>query len=169
MNARRVAVGLGANLGPRAATLEAAFRRLAETEGVSQARLSRLYESEPLGFTDQPPFLNAVVLLFTTLERDEFLARLFAIEQEFGRRRERPDGPRTLDCDWLFDEETEVDEAHLTLPHPRLHRRRFVLAPLCELAPNWRHPASGCRASELLAALDDPAWVRLYVAERSEA
>lgn len=157
-----MAVGLGSNLGLRAATLRAAFARLAGLEGLSEARLSRLYESEPWGIKEQPPFVNAVALARTTLGPEDFLSALLAIEQDFGRRREIKNGPRTLDLDWLFDEDVVCESERLCLPHPRLHMRRFVLEPLCELAPEWRHPQLGQTARELLNALGDPAWLRLF-------
>jgi len=131
-------VGLGANLGDR----EAAIRRAAELLGAE--RLSTLRETEPWGYADQPRFLNAVAELETEEEPRALLERLLAIERELGRVREGPRyGPRTIDLDLLLYGELQLDEPGITVPHPRLHERGFVLEPLVELAPELDVPGRG--------------------------
>ena len=131
-------VGLGANLGDR----EAAIRRAAELLGAE--RLSTLRETEPWGYADQPRFLNAVAELETEEEPQALLERLLAIERELGRVREGPRyGPRTIDLDLLLYGELQLDEPGITVPHPRLHERGFVLEPLVELAPELDVPGRG--------------------------
>jgi 2-amino-4-hydroxy-6-hydroxymethyldihydropteridine diphosphokinase len=149
----RAYVGLGANLGDRERTLRAAVDSLATEEGIEVAAVSTLRETEPVGVGEQPFFLNGAVALDTTLGARELLARLLAIEQRFGRIRiagER--APRTLDLDLLLYGEEQIDELGLTVPHPRLHERRFVLEPLAELAPGLVVPGRG-RVESLLAGV----------------
>ncbi len=131
-------VGLGANLGDR----EAAIRRAVELLGAG--RLSTLRETEPWGYADQPRFLNAVAELETEEEPRALLERLLAIERELGRLRAGPRyGPRTIDLDLLLYGDLELDEPGLTVPHPLLHEREFVLEPLAELAPELVVPGRG--------------------------
>ena len=145
----RAYVALGSNLGDRAAILRRAFAGLRETPGVRLVATSTLYETEPVG-PPQGPYLNAVAALDTTLDAHALLARLHALEREAGRRRtaER-NAPRTLDLDLLLFGDACLDEPELVLPHPRLHERAFVLAPLAELAPDAVHPRLGLRVAEL--------------------
>jgi 2-amino-4-hydroxy-6-hydroxymethyldihydropteridine diphosphokinase len=140
-------VGLGANLGDREATI----RRAAELIGVR--RLSSIRETEPWGYEDQPRFLNAVGELETALTARALLGRLLDVERELGRTRAGPRwGPRTIDLDLLLYGDQRVDEAGLTVPHPRLHERAFVLEPLAELDPALEVPGKGMVA-DLLAGL----------------
>jgi len=160
---RRAAIALGANLGPRAATLEAAIRELDREVGRVRAR-SRTIETEPLvppgdDPTAHPPYLNAVVLVDTALAPLDLLDRLLAIERRHGRDRRRETRrwqPRTLDLDLLLIEDRILDHPRLILPHPRLHERRFVLEPLLEVWPDWRHPRLGLTVRELWARLGSP-------------
>jgi 2-amino-4-hydroxy-6-hydroxymethyldihydropteridine diphosphokinase len=143
-------VGLGANLGHREATIRAAVEALGAEEGVEIVALSTLRETEPVGVGEQPLFLNGVVALDTTLSARELLDRLLEIEQRFGRVRTPGEhGPRTLDLDLLLYGDDAIDEPGLTLPHPRLHERRFVLEPLGELAPGLVVPGRGAVESLL--------------------
>jgi 2-amino-4-hydroxy-6-hydroxymethyldihydropteridine diphosphokinase len=140
----RAYVGLGANLGDRRRTLRAAVDALGAEEGIEIAAVSTLRETDPVGVGDQPRFVNGVVALDTTLAAREFLDRLLAVEQRFGRVRAPGEhGPRTLDLDLLLYGDEELDEPGLSVPHPRLHERRFVLEPLAELAPGLVVPRRG--------------------------
>ena len=151
----RAYVGLGSNLGDRAAQLEAAVAGLAATPGARLLACSSLYETDPVGPPGQGPYLNAVVLLETSLAPRELLARLQELEAAAGRTRSGVrNEARTLDLDLLLYGERCVDEPGLVVPHPRLHERPFVLAPLRELAPEARHPRLGRRVGELAAALE---------------
>ena len=140
----RVYVGLGANLGDRERTLREAVAALAAEDGVEVVAVSNLRETEPVGVGEQPYFLNGAVALETTLTARELLDLLLAIEQRFGRvRLSGEHGPRTLDLDLLLYGEEEIDEPGLTVPHPRLHERLFVLEPLADLAPGLVVPGRG--------------------------
>lgn len=145
------AVGLGSNLGRRRAFLNAAIRAIARLPGTRLAALSRLIETDPVG-PPQPRFLNAAVLVETTLSPEELLGALLGIESALGRNREAPKGPRCIDLDLLTHGSSRRRSAHLTLPHPELHRRAFVLAPLAEIAPGLRVPGRG-RVLDLLAKI----------------
>jgi 2-amino-4-hydroxy-6-hydroxymethyldihydropteridine diphosphokinase len=148
-----VYLSLGGNLEGRQrklAAMVAALRSFCEVTA-----LSPLYETEPVGYLDQPWFLNAVAALRTTLPPLELLHRLQSIEAELGRVRLIDKGPRTADLDMLFYGDIVLSTPELTLPHPSLHERRFVLEPLCCLAPRLRHPLLGLTAGELLARLPE--------------
>ena len=134
-------LALGSNQGDRAATLRAAYGRLRELLG--EAVASGIYETEPMYVADQPRFLNAVCAWTTSLEPFELLGRPQAIERELGRRRSVPKGPRAIDIDSLLYGERRVAEPGLLVPHPGIHERAFVLAPLLEIAPELRDPVSG--------------------------
>jgi 2-amino-4-hydroxy-6-hydroxymethyldihydropteridine diphosphokinase len=140
----RAYVGLGANLGDRERTLRAAVDALSAEQGIEVVAVSTLRETEPVGVGVQPPFLNGAAALDTTLAARELLGRLLEIEQRFGRVRvPGAHGPRTLDLDLLLYGDEQIDEPGLTVPHPRLHERRFVLEPLAELAPALVVPGRG--------------------------
>ncbi len=144
-------VALGANLGDPASTLRAAFGALANLPESRLLRCSSLYRTAPVGLINQPDFINAVALLDTTLTPSQLLAELFDIEGRFGRRRGEKNGPRSLDLDLLLYDERRLDLPELTLPHPRLHLRAFVLRPLAEIAPDLRLPGRGHIAAWLPA------------------
>jgi 2-amino-4-hydroxy-6-hydroxymethyldihydropteridine diphosphokinase len=140
----RAYVGLGANLGDRERTLREAVEALAAAEGVEVVAVSTVRETEPVGVGEQPLFLNGAVELGTTLTARELLEVLLAVEQRFGRVRAPGEhGPRTLDLDLLLYGDEVIEEPGLTVPHPRLHERRFVLEPLAELAPGLVVPGRG--------------------------
>jgi 2-amino-4-hydroxy-6-hydroxymethyldihydropteridine diphosphokinase len=143
-------IGLGTNLGDRELNLREALERL---EGLGPVRASSFRETDPVGVTDQPKFLNAAAELATELPPTELLERLLEIERELGRERatERRWGPRVIDLDLLLYGEEAIDEPGLTVPHPRLADRRFVLEPLCELNEDLTLP-DGTRVRDLLGS-----------------
>jgi 2-amino-4-hydroxy-6-hydroxymethyldihydropteridine diphosphokinase len=149
----RAFVGLGANLGRREDTLLRAVERLGAEDGVEVVALSRLRETDPVGVEDQPRFVNAAVLLETTLLPRELLDVLLRIERELGRVRDGTRwGPRVIDLDLLAYGSEVVDEPGLHVPHSRLHERRFALEPLAELDPDLEIPGRG-KVSDLLDRL----------------
>ena len=150
----RAHVGLGANLGEREETLRRALELLAATAGIEVVAVSSFRETDPVGHLDQPRFLNGAAVLETSLSPRELLDALLAVERELGRTREGARfGPRTVDLDLLLYGDAQLDEPGLTLPHPRLHERRFALEPLAELDPELVVPGRG-RVTDLLAELD---------------
>ena len=161
-------VGLGSNLGDRAGNLLLALRGLLDA-GLPLARLSSVYETEPVGVAEaQPLFLNMVAeLALDTVNAppspEQLLARLLRIEYALGRRREQPLAPRTVDLDLLLYGAERSDTEFLTLPHPRLHLRRFVLVPLVELAPDGVHPTLDKSFTSLLSELSDASPVRRWI------
>ena len=151
MSTRTAYIALGANLGDPAATVTEAFAALAEIPQSRVGATSSLYRTAPVGLRNQPDFINAAARLDTVLGAEDLLDALFAIEARFGRRRSVPNAPRTLDLDLLLHGDCMVQSPRLTLPHPRLHERAFVLAPLLEIAPEIAIPGRGSAAA-LLAA-----------------
>jgi 2-amino-4-hydroxy-6-hydroxymethyldihydropteridine diphosphokinase len=146
----RAYVGLGANLGDREATM----RRAIELLGPEVVAVSSFRETDPVGYEDQPRFLNAAVAIETELSPRALLDRLLAVERELGRTRDGPRyGPRTIDLDLLVYGDELVDEPGLRVPHPRLAERRFALEPLAELEPGLVIPGAG-PVSALLAGLE---------------
>jgi 2-amino-4-hydroxy-6-hydroxymethyldihydropteridine diphosphokinase len=146
-----VYLSLGSNLGDRQANLHEALSRL-EAIGRIQA-VSSFYETEPVEFAAQPWFLNCAVALETEKMPKQLLSSILQIEQEMGRRREQRKGPRTIDIDILLFGSSVVDTKTLTIPHPGLHQRRFVLESLAEIAPEQRHPVFKRTIRELRDAL----------------
>src|SRR4029078_2978453 len=149
-------VSLGSNLGDRAGFLLLAVRGMLAA-GLDVIRLSNIYETEPVEYEQQPAFLNMVAELrgSTLPSPEQTLARLFRIGDALGRTRERRMGPRTIDLDLLIFRDQQVETEFLTVPHPRLAARRFVLVPLNELVPGLVHPVLGKPISELLAQTND--------------
>ena len=148
----RVHIGLGANLGGLQQALSAARQALREHPAMEERGASSLYRSAPLGPAPQPDYLNAVLCLHTNLEPERLLDVLQVLEADAGRERGERWGPRSLDLDLLLYGDRRIDTARLTVPHPEIYRRNFVLLPLAELcAPGWRFP-DGSRIEDRCAA-----------------
>lgn len=149
----RAFIGLGSNLDDPRMQLKNALREIDQTNDVALVRVSSFYETVPVGLADQPMFVNAVAEVVTTLSPFDLLAALQAIELGHARIRGERNGPRTLDLDILLFNDWALDEDGLVIPHPRMHLRAFVLAPLVEIAPSVYIPGCGV-ATTLFAALD---------------
>ncbi|MFL6229058.1 MAG: 2-amino-4-hydroxy-6-hydroxymethyldihydropteridine diphosphokinase [Pyrinomonadaceae bacterium] len=166
-NTAHAYIGLGSNLGDRAGHLLLAVRGMLDA-GLAVTRLSSVYETEPVEVADaQPPYLNMVAqvsLDATGFTPEQMLARLLRVEHALGRRREQFHAARTIDLDLLLYADARSDTDFLRLPHPRLHARRFVLAPLAELAPDATHPVLGQAFKQLLAQVRDDSRVKLWSA-----
>lgn len=155
-------LGLGSNVGDKQANLSEAIRRLQTFADVN--RISSLYKTEPVGYLDQDWFLNAAVGVRTALDPEPFLRTLLEVERSMGRVRTMRDGPRIIDLDLLLWGDLVLDQPGLTLPHPRLSLRRFVLEPLREIAADVAHPLTHMTIEELAAALEPGADVELWPA-----
>lgn len=149
-----VLLGLGSNLGEPAAQLANALRLLQAL--VQVEAISSVYRTEPVGFADQPDFLNLACAGRTELSLDELLGGVHAIERSLGRERTFLNSPRLIDIDVLAYGEHILETTFASVPHPRLHERAFVLAPLAEIRPDWIHPRLGRSAATLLGELQDP-------------
>lgn len=151
----RAYIGLGSNVGDREVFLGKAIEMLGDSKRVKVLRRAGFYETEPVGREDQSWFINTVAEIETSLPPHELLAHTQSIESKLGRRQREHWGPREIDLDILLYENRVLDTPTLTLPHPQLHQRRFVLAPLCELAPDLIHPIFQRPLRELLENLSD--------------
>src|SRR5437660_2980239 len=161
-NHARAYVSLGSNLGDRGGNLLLAVRGMMEA-ALCVTRLSSIYQTEPISEVEQTPFLNMVAEVGKPLPpAEQMMARLLRIEWLLGRTRDVKDGPRTLDLDLLLYGEVQSHTEFLTLPHPRMHERRFVLEPLVEIAPRLVHPTLKRTAAELLESLEDHSAVKRW-------
>ena len=153
MNLHEAYIAIGSNLENPEAQVQDAFEALAMLPKTRLSRVSSLYRTAPVGYADQPEFVNAVARIETALEPRALLDALLAIERRHGRVREFANAPRTLDLDIVLYEGASVNEPGLTIPHPRMHERAFVMEPLAEIAPDVDIPGSG-RAADVAARLD---------------
>lgn len=156
----RCYLGLGSNMGDREWYLREAVARLAAMAGIHINRVSSIYETEPVGFTEQPPFLNAVAVIDTSLPVRQMLAACMEVEESLERKRDVRWGPRTIDMDILLYGDSHICSPELTVPHPRLHERLFVLIPLLEVAPNLA--CNGKPISHYRQLLGDDSAVHFY-------
>ncbi|MFM7216947.1 MAG: 2-amino-4-hydroxy-6-hydroxymethyldihydropteridine diphosphokinase [Bacteroidota bacterium] len=152
---------LGSNVGDRPAQLAAAQEGLVRLVGPIDKQ-SSIYETAAWGKTDQDPFLNQIVSGTTLLDPESVMKAALQVETEMGRTRSRKWEPRTIDIDLLFLEQVVMHSDLLVLPHPMLHQRKFTLAPLCDIFPEFRHPVLGKTMKELLEELSDPLEVKPY-------
>ncbi len=139
-----------------------AIREMEKSDSISMLDLSPVYETEPVGKKDQPWFLNAVGLIETTLEPLRLLDDILGIERKMGRKRENKWGPRNIDLDILLYADLIMNSDRLTLPHPQMHKRKFVLLPLTRINPNLLHPLLKKNVTELLNECSDRSEVRLF-------
>lgn len=154
-------IGLGSNVGDRVANIEQAVELLAADKSVRVTRRSSLYETKPVGYRNQPDFINAVIEVETSLTPQELIGLTKSIEEKLQRQRLIIWGPRTIDMDILFYNDQSINEPHLQVPHPEIEKRAFVLVPLAEIAGNRRHP-SGKTINEMLKSLGKVKDVKLY-------
>lgn len=148
-------IAMGANVGDRRGNISDALKRLAETDGIRVIRISELIETAAVGGPeDSPAFLNGAAEVRTTLGPEVLLNRLLEIERELGRERREKWGPRTIDLDLLLYGEEVIDQPGLTIPHPLMHERAFVLRPLAQIAPDVLHPTLNLTIQQLLDRLN---------------
>ena len=148
-----VLVGVGSNIGNRVEICCAAIERLRHHPAIEDLEVSPFFETDPVGVTDQPPFINLVIGMRTTLSPHELLKTLKSLETELGRVYRYRWGPREIDLDILLYDDTVVETNDLRIPHPEMHKRAFVLVPACEVSPEWEHPLLKKTLAQLLSGL----------------
>ena len=164
MTGDRAYIGIGSNLGDRIKNCQETIGAILDIAGVTAIHASSLYETAPVPPASGSWFVNGVVSVETNIKPGALLLELLRIERSMGRAAERARGEdRSIDLDMLLVGSHIVEQPDFILPHPRLHQRRFVLVPLCELDPDLRHPVFGVTMRQLLDRLDDPSLVRLLV------
>jgi len=146
-------IGLGSNVGDKADNIKKALEILDQFDGLKIVKVSSFYETEPVGYEDQDWFVNAVAKIETTLTAEQLLSIFKRAEKQIGRKDRVRWGPREIDLDLLFYDQIIVNTNDLIIPHPGLHERAFVLAPLAEIAPDFVHPIIKKTIAELLAGL----------------
>ncbi len=157
-----VYLNLGSNLGDRLQNLKMAIKKIEESDFISIQKISPVYETDPVGYEDQPRFLNLVVLAETALKPLLLLDCLLDIEKKMGRKKEKKWRPRNIDMDILLYDDLIVNSDRLILPHPQMHQRRFVLVPLTQVNPNLLHPLLKKNVEELLQVCADHSEVKLF-------
>ncbi|MFB5284844.1 2-amino-4-hydroxy-6-hydroxymethyldihydropteridine diphosphokinase [Peribacillus sp. Hz7] len=155
-------LSIGSNIGNRLATFHEALRLLDSNKLVKVVSSSSLYETDPVGYTDQDCFLNAVIKVFTSLSPEELLQTCLSIETKLGRKREIRWGPRTLDLDILLYNQENIETESLSVPHPRMQERAFVIVPLLELDPDIKLPNVNASLNDILNQIPDKEGVRLW-------
>jgi len=158
MGTTRAAIAIGANLGERERTIDAAVDAIGNLDGTSLVARSTLHRTDPVGPQNQPDYLNGAIVVETELDAPSLLGKLLDIERSLGRVRDPAQqwGPRAIDLDIVLFGEQVIASDSLTIPHPRMHERAFVLAPLAEIASDWTHPRMKMSVGELLQALWSP-------------
>lgn len=144
-------IAIGSNLGNRIENCDKALREISDFAEISA--VSSIYETEPVGKEDQPDFINCAAKIETDLSASQLLLSLQSVESKFGRERVRRWGPRTVDLDIIFYDDLAIETEELVIPHPAAHLRRFVLEPVCEIAPDFVHPVLKVSVSTLLSNL----------------
>jgi len=155
-------LSLGSNSGDRLQFLKGAIRKIEESHKISIKKASSVYETQPVGYINQGWFLNLVLEVQTSFDPLPLLEHLLAIEDQMGRKREAKWGPRNIDVDLLLYDNQLVHSDRLIIPHPQMHKRRFVLIPLAQIAPRVLHPLLKKSAPQLLESCEDKSTVRLY-------
>ena len=162
---KNVFLGLGSNVGDRLENLESALEKIGELPGTAVSALSSVYESAPVGYLNQNNFLNMIARISTKFSPEQFFKNTQKIEHDLGRTRKTRWGPRTIDIDILFWGDSVISTNSLKIPHPEAENRRFVLLPLCEIAPDFLMPPNGHRVSKVLENIVDENKIELYRAK----